>query len=305
MPAVSTSSPATSSAAPRAFSLSDLAIVSVVFIWGTNYTIVKEALDSIPALAFMAMRFGLAALAMGVLLWRIEGWKPLPRATFLRLAVLGLVGNTLYQILFILGIARTTAANSAMLTTVTPVLTAVLAGAFGLDRITRTVVIGLVLSVPGMILIVGARGPDLSAETRLGDLLVLGGCVCWTVYTVGLRTLDPKLSALRVTAMTMITGAPGVLLAGLPTLLKLEPARIGVGAWAAVVYSALIPLVLGYVIWNRSVQQVGSSRTALYNTGLPVVAALTSWAVRGEPPTPLQALGAALILAGVLISRRR
>jgi drug/metabolite transporter (DMT)-like permease len=124
----------------------------VVVIWGTNYTIVKEALDSIPALAFMALRFGLAALAMGVLLWRLEGWKPLPRSTFLRLTALGLLGNTLYQLLFILGIART---------------------------------------------------------------------------------------------------------------------------------------------------------TALYNTGLPVVAALTSWAVRGEPPTVLQALGAALILAGVLISRRR
>jgi drug/metabolite transporter (DMT)-like permease len=53
------------------------------------------------------------------------------------------------------------------------------------------------------------------------------------------------------------------------------------------------------------VQQVGSSRTALYNTGIPVVAALTSWAIRGEPPTLLQAGGAALILTGVLISRRR
>jgi drug/metabolite transporter (DMT)-like permease len=63
--------------------------------------------------------------------------------------------------------------------------------------------------------------------------------------------------------------------------------------------------VLSYFIWNRSVRQVGSSRTALYNTGIPVVAALTGWAVRGERPTLLQAAGAMLILIGVLISRRR
>ena len=302
---MSTSSPFTPAPTSRGFSLSDLAILCVVVIWGTNYTVVKGALDFMPPLAFMSLRFGVAALAMGGLLLSVEGWKPLPRATLLRLTALGLMGNTLYQICFILGIARTTAANSGMLTAVTPVLVTLLAGAFGLDRITRPVVLALVLSVPGMLLVVGARGPELSAQTRLGDGLILAGCACWAIYTVGLRSLGTELSALRVTALTMLTGAPGVVLAGLPEVLRLEPSRIGAGVWAALVYSALIPLVLSYIIWNRSVQQVGSSRTSLYNTGIPVVAALTSWAVRGEPPTGLQVAGAALILAGVLISRRR
>jgi drug/metabolite transporter (DMT)-like permease len=301
---VSPSTPPRPPVAPT-FSLSDLAILCVVVIWGTNYTVVKGALDSIPALAFMSLRFGLAALAMGVLLLWLEGWKPLPRATLLRLTALGLMGNTLYQLCFMLGIARTSAANSGMLAAVTPVLVTMLAGVLKLDRITRPVVVGLALSVPGMLLVVSARGPDLSAETRLGDLLILAASTCWAFYTVGLRSLGTELSALRVTAMTMLTGAPGVVLAGLPAVLRLEPSRIGPSAWVGLVYSALIPLVLSYFIWNRSVQQVGSSRTALYNTGIPVVAALTAWAIRGERPTLVQAAGAALILAGVLVSRRR
>ena len=70
-------------------------------------------------------------------------------------------------------------------------------------------------------------------------------------------------------------------------------------------YSALIPLVLAYVVWNRSVQAVGSSRTAIYNSGTPLVAALTAWLVRGERPTWMQAVGAVLVISGVLISRRR
>jgi drug/metabolite transporter (DMT)-like permease len=304
---VSHSSPSPLPPAPpaRAFSLSDLALLSVVVIWGTNYTVVKEALDTIPALAFMALRFGLAALAMGALLLWLEGWKPLPRSTFLRLAALGLMGNTLYQICFMLGMSHTTAANSGMLAAVTPVLVTVLAGTLGLDRITRPIVVALALAVPGMLLVVSSRGPDMNAETRLGDLLIVAGSVCWAIYTVGLRTLGPELSALRVTAMTMMTGAPGVVLVGLPAVLRLEPSSIGAGAWAGLVYSALIPLVLSYFIWNRSVQQVGSSRTSLYNTGIAVVAALTSWAVRGERPTLVQAAGTVLILAGVLVSRRR
>lgn len=280
-------------------------MLAVVVIWGTNYTVVKESMEAIPALAFMSLRFALAALAMGALLLWFEGWKPLPRATFLRLAALGLIGNTLYQISFMVGMSHTTVANSGVLGAVSPVLVPLLAGVLGLDKVTRPILLAMVLAVPGMLLMVNSHGPNMSAETRLGDLLILTCSCCWAIYTVGLRSLSNELSPLRITAMTMLIGAPGAVLVGLPAVLRLEPSTIAPGAWAGVIYSALIPLVLGYFIWNRSVQQVGSSRTALYVTGMPVVAALTAWAVRGERPTPIQAVGATLILAGVLVSRRR
>jgi drug/metabolite transporter (DMT)-like permease len=307
LPAVSTSAAATSAtpAPARAFSASDLAIIGVVIIWGTNYTVVKEALGTIPPLAFMSLRFAIAAVAMGALLWAVEGWKPLSRKVFLKLTALGLVGNTLYQLCFILGLAHTTAANSGLLTAVTPVLVATLGALLGVERLTRPLVTGLSLAVVGMLLVVAARGPELGAATWLGDGLILTGCLCWAVYTVGIKSVGTEVSALRITAITMLMGAPGVILAGVPAVVALEPARIGFNAWAGVVYSALVPLVLSYFIWGRTVQKVGSSRAALYNTGIPVVAALTAWAVRGERPTLLQALGAALILAGVLLSRRK
>ncbi|MFP2910915.1 DMT family transporter [Pyxidicoccus sp. 3LFB2] len=301
MSASSTTNPAPA----RAFSASDLAIIGVVIVWGTNYTVVKEALGTIPPLAFMSLRFAIAALAMGALLWAVEGWKPLPTKVFLKLTALGLVGNTVYQLCFILGLAHTTAANSGLLTAVTPVLVAALGAVLGVERLTRPLVTGLSLAVAGMLLVVGARGPELGAATWLGDGLILAGCLCWAIYTVGIRSVGTEVSALRITAITMLTGAPVVVLAGVPAVLDMETARVSVGAWVGVVYSALVPLVLSYFIWGRTVQRVGSSRAALYNTGIPVVAALTAWAVRGERPTILQAVGAALIVTGVLLSRRK
>jgi drug/metabolite transporter (DMT)-like permease len=235
----------------------------------------------------------------------LEGWKPLPRATLWKLVGLGLVGNTLYQVLFVLGMSHTSAANSGMLSAVTPVLVALLGSLLGVDRLSRPVLTGLGLAVTGMVLIVSVRGPEMTAETRLGDLLILGGSVCWALYTVGIRAVGPEVSALRITALTMLTGAPGLVLIGLPDILRLDAARVAPMAWTGVVYSALVPLVVAYFIWNRMVQTVGSSRTSLYNCGIPVVAALTAWAVRGEQPTWLQAAGAALIVTGVLASRRR
>ncbi len=296
---------APSGALARTFSGSDLAILSVVVIWGTNYTVVKESLSAFPPLAFMALRFVLAAVAMGAVLLALEGWKPLPKATLWKLVGLGLVGNTVYQLLFVLGMSHTSAANSGMLAAVTPVLVALLGAVLGVDKLSRTVLAGLVFAVTGMVLIVSVRGPEMTAETRLGDLLILGGSMCWALYTVGIRTVGPDVSALRITALTMLTGAPGLALMGLPDILRMDAAGVAPMAWAGVVYSALVPLVLAYFLWNRMVQAVGSSRTSLYNCGIPIVAALTAWAVRGEQPTALQAAGAALIVMGVLISRRR
>ncbi|WP_434390233.1 DMT family transporter [Melittangium boletus] len=291
--------------APRAFSSQDLALLLAVLIWGTNYTVVKESLAALPAEAFMALRFALAAVAMAGVLVALEGWKPLPRALWIKLVGLGLVGHTLYQYCFVVGLAHTTAANAALLTSGTPVLTALFGAALGVDRLRRPLVLGLVLAVPGVVLIVSARGPGLDTSTRLGDALVLGCSVCWALYTVGLRWLGPELSALRITALTMLVGAPGVVLLGLPSVVALPLGGTSPGAWAGLVYSALVPLVLAYFIWSRSVQAVGSSRTALYSSGTPVVAALTAWLVRGERPGAWQVVGAGLVLAGVLVSRKR
>jgi drug/metabolite transporter (DMT)-like permease len=289
----------------RRFSGSDLAMLGVVLIWGSNYVIVKASLEAFPPLAFMALRFSLAALAMLVLLlWR-EGWPRLSGALWLRLGVLGVVGNTFYQLCFILGLSHTTAANSGMLSALTPVLVLVLGGLLGLDRFTRPLVLGLALAVVGVLGVVSARGPSLGAETRLGDLLIVGGCVCWALYTVGVRALGVGLSPLAVTALTMLTGAPALAVVGAPAVATLPFSQVSALAWSGVVYSALVPLVLGYVVWNHSVHAVGSSRTGLYNAGVPVAAGLTAWLARGERPTLVQVLGAALILTGVLVSRRR
>lgn len=280
-------------------------MLGVVVAWGTNYTVVKEVVGVMPPLAFMSVRFAIASVAMLALLLVVEGWKPLRRGVFLKLAGLGLVGNTVYQLCFVLGVANTTAANSGLLTAATPVMVAALGAALGVERLSRPLVTGLSLAVVGMVLVVAARGPTLGTNTRLGDALILGACACWAIYTVGIRSLGNEVSALQITAVTMLTGAPGVILAGLPEVLALQAGSVHGGAWAGMVYTALVPLVLGYFIWGRTVQQVGSARAALYNTGVPVVAAITAWAVRGERPTPFQALGAAFILGGVVLSRRK
>ncbi len=282
----------------------DLLMLVVVVIWGVNFSVVKLALEQFPPLVFSALRFVLAVVALVPLLRLREGRQQLPPGQFWWLAVLGFIGNTLYQICFVFGLSLTTAANAALLVATTPALVALLGAAFGVERITCRMGWGIALAVLGVGLIVAGRGVTLAWHTVAGDALVLVATFCWAIYTLGVRKFGSEISSLRITTLTMFAGTPGLLLVGAPDLLRLDWTAIHAGGWMGLGYSAMFALVLAYLLWNTSVRVVGSARTAIYGCAVPIIAALVAWPVLGERPKPLQVAGAVLIVAGVLLTRR-
>jgi drug/metabolite transporter (DMT)-like permease len=228
----------------------------------------------------------------------------LPRGVLARLVVLGLVGNTLYQLGFISGLDRTTASNSSLILASMPSLTALLAVALRFEPLRPKVLGGVLVATLGVALVVAARGAGFGEATMAGDLLTLGAVICWAAYTLGLRVLPPEVSSLRVTMVTTVAGMPGLVLAGMPEMLEMDWAAVGWQGWTALGYATLLSLLVAYLIWNRSVKVVGPSRTVIYMCLTPLVAVASAAAFLGERPQPLQAVGAALIIGGVLLTRR-
>ena len=165
----------------------DLGMLLVVLIWGVNFSVTKGAFDSFPPLAFTGVRFGLASLLLVPLVHRLEGLEPLPRGALVRLVVLGVVGNTLYQLAWISGLERTTASNSALILSSMPTIVAVMAVVLGLEPFRPKVIGGVLVASLGVILVVAARGTGFDATTTAGDLLSLAAVICWAGYTLGLR----------------------------------------------------------------------------------------------------------------------
>jgi drug/metabolite transporter (DMT)-like permease len=277
----------------------------VCLIWGLNFSVTKAALDRFPPLAFNALRFTIAAALLVPLVRHIEGDGRLEPAALRRLVVLGIVGNTLYQLAFISGLARTSASNSALILAAMPSVVALLAAALGFEAVNPRVIGGVLVATLGVVLVVLARGVNLRGDALAGDLLTLGAVGCWAGYTLGLRTLPAGITPLRVTMVTTVAGAPGLLLAGAPDLVTMDWKAIGVLGWGALTYATLLSLLVAYVIWNRSVQRVGPSRTVIYMCITPLIAVMGAAAFLGERPHPLQGVGAVLILAGVLLVRSR
>lgn len=275
----------------------------VCLIWGVNFSVTKIAIGQMPALPFTAIRFALASLLLWVVLRATEKPAALPRAEIRRLVVLGIVGNTLYQLAFVLGLVYTTATNSSLILATVPTVVAVFAGLLGLERITPRMWGGIGLGTLGVVLVIATSGIEFSADTLRGDLLTVAAVLCWAGYTVGLRKLPAGFSPLRVTTVTTIAGMPGLVLVGLPELVRMEWGAVPATAWGALFYATVFSLVVAYLLWNRSVQAVGGTRTAIYMCVTPLIAVGAAWVMLGEHARPLQGVGAVLIIAGVLLTR--
>lgn len=282
----------------------ELLLLLMALIWGVNYISVKYATEQMPPLAFNGMRITIAAIVLMLVSLVMGGAWP-ERRTTLALLFLGALGNGIYQLFFIEGIARTQAGAAALVLAASPAVIAIISRIRGVERVTGRRVIGIAASLVGMALVVfgtgraAARGPI----TLKGNLLVLAACVCWSLYTVLIKPYTERVQSVRLSSLTMAGGAIPLLVVTGPAIARTPWRALPVLAWSALLYSSIIALVVGYFFWYRGVKDIGPTRTALYSNLQPAVALVAAWPMLGEVPTPLQIVGAVAIMAGALLTR--
>src|SRR5215216_698558 len=121
-----------------------------VFFFGTNFTAVKIVVESFPPILFAATRFTLAGCLLFLFVPFIEPGSRLRRDDFLAVLGLGVVGITLTQTVFTLGVSLTTAANTALVYSTAPVWGLLLGFVLGLERPRLAGVLGIGLSLVGV-----------------------------------------------------------------------------------------------------------------------------------------------------------
>jgi drug/metabolite transporter (DMT)-like permease len=286
------------------FGSTDLLLVLMTVIWGSNFTAIKYSLEDLLPLSFNALRFTIASIVMLIVafLWR-NAVKVAP-GDRMKLFALGLFGNTFYQSLFITGMSHTRAGNAALILATTPLFTAILGRIRKHEYFTKRGVAGLMLAFAGIVMIViSGRGEVSIGETVLGDSLLLASTICWSLYTVGSRHLVHKYGSMKATTIMMTSGTPFLLLVCAPSLLRQDWSRVRPIAWAGLVYSGLFAIALAYLIWSYGVRRIGSTRTAIYSNITPIVALLVAWLALGEKPTLGQLAGAVVIFGGIYLVR--
>jgi drug/metabolite transporter (DMT)-like permease len=272
-------------------------------IWGINFVVTKYATTIFKPVAFTGLRVGTAALFL-LLVALLRGKIGLPRRDVIGLLLVGMVGNGLYQLFFVHGLARTRAGNAALIVAAAPAFIALFARVRGLERVKRMTLVGIALSVLGVgLVIVGSASSSNRKTTLLGSLLVFFGVLCWSVYTIMLQPYTKRIDVIKLSAITMVGGAVPLLIASTPALIGTNWSAVGRGGWLALFYSSVISMGVAYFFWYRGLRVLGPTRTAVYANLQPIIALLVAWAFLGEIPTIFQGVGAATIVAGVFLTR--
>ena len=302
----------TSSGAARpAFGVTDLSLLLMALIWGVNYTSVKYGTGLVAPLAFNGVRVTLAAVSLVIVAQIASAWFGIERGGWparrdaIALLLLGTLGNGVYQILFVEGIARTRAGDAALLISASPAFIALIGRLRGSERVSSRGVVGIALSILGMGLVVAGTA-DTGASRRatlLGDSLLLISSLCWSLYTVYLQPYTHRVGGIHLSALTMIGGMVPLLAVAAPSMVATNWSALPLLAWGSVAYSGLFALVIAYLFWYHGVRVLGPTRTAMYSNLQPVFALAVAWLVLGEGITGWEIAGAASIITGLLLTR--
>jgi drug/metabolite transporter (DMT)-like permease len=272
---------------------------------GSYVGLSKLLVAVLPVFLLAWLRFAIAAVAMAHWVRRVPGEPSLTRRDRWLLFWESFLGNFLFSICMLYGVAMTSAVAAGVTMAAIPAAVALLARAFLGERIRPRVAVAIVLAMGGIALLALARdGGDGSAsgESPLGYALLLAAVVCEASYVVIGKRLTANVSPRRISALINIWGLALVTPLGLWQALSFDFAAVGTGIWVLLVFYALAASMATVWLWMQGLRQVPAPQAGVFTVMLPVSAALVGVTVLGESFGRAHLLAFALALAGLLLA---
>jgi drug/metabolite transporter (DMT)-like permease len=290
----------------KKFQLSDVLMLVVVLIWAVNYSLIKIALKEIPPLPFNGIRLLLSSAVLVVWFLITERDFRIQKEHILKILLLSISGYTIYQYIFIKGIDLTNASNTAVIFGTGPIMISLFSMFFKQERIKPIAWLGILMGFVGVYFTVISKtgGLSLSSKTLVGDLLIFAAVLLWAHYSVSARPLLRTYSPLKFTMLTMTIGSLLFFPVTINSLRTLPYAAISFKAWFCMVFSGIMALSVGLIIWFYSVQKIGNSQTAVYSNLPPAFAMVFAWLLLSERISPSLMIGAAIIFLGIYFTRK-
>jgi drug/metabolite transporter (DMT)-like permease len=277
-----------------------IAVLGTVVLWGLSFVSSKTILNSgVPPMTMVCMRFLLTTVVLNVLLRRVEPKTRLLRRDALPLMVSGLFGVTVYFFFESRGIKMTSASHASLIIASIPVFTVAAEFLFFRTRIRLLGAAGIALSVVGVFLVVHVPGVSLLSGSFAGDLFMFGACLSWVAYMLLSRDLHKRLSDLAITTYQSLFGTLFLIPFALLEYRQWVPLTLTVGL--NLLYLAVLSSAVGNYLYMVALSRLGPVAVSPYVNLIPVVGVLGGVVLLGETVTPVQLLGGAVIIAGVLM----
>ena len=284
-----------------------LLLVLTTILWGGNGVASKLAVGRISPMSLVFMRW----LAVCVLLFALLHRQIAANAGLLRkhrryLLTMSVIGFTAFTVCFYYAAYWTTAVNMTLLQPAIPTFVLIGAALTGRERITSMQVVGLLVTLTG-VLVIATQGDPLhllQMRFNFGDILIIVGCVFYAGYTLGLRDRPPLPPLIFFTALSFGAFVTSILFMASEIALGgfYWPSLAGI---AILVFVAVGPSLTSQLLFMRGVELLGPSRAGLFTNLTPLFGALFAVLIVGEQFHPYHAVAVALAFSGIWLGERR
>ena len=281
-----------------------LLAVGVVAVWGTTFVNTKILYNSglTPSEIFF-LRFLIAYVAI---------WFISPRKLFTNswrdegtMLLLGITGGSLFFVAENSAVALTYVNNVSFITSTSPLVTVILGIVFVKSiKATWTLIVGSLIALVGVGLVI-FNGSFILHLNPWGDLLALLTAVCWAVYTLLMKSVSERYSAVFITRKLFFYG----LLTVLPMFL-IDPWTVSLATLLTpkvafnLLLLGLVASFLCFALWTVVIERLGVMTASNYQYLNPVTTVVASAIWLSEPMTAIAYIGSALILIGVIVSNK-
>lgn len=279
-----------------------VSIIFAMFIWGSSFIALKAAMVDLGEYTVIFIRMAAASLCFIFFIKRFLKYDFTKRDIQLIL-LLGFFEPCLYFVFEAKALLYTSASQAGMITSLMPLMTAMAAGYFLKEIISRQLLFGSVVAMIGVVwLSVQATTTESAPNPMLGNFLEFCAMACATGYTLVARYLSEKFSALFITAIQAFIG----FVFFLPFFIfevSTKEMTFSVEAVSWSIYLGVVVTLLGYGLFNFALTKIEASRAAMFVNLIPIFTLILAFLILGEKLTTTELVASATILFGVIISQ--
>jgi len=278
-----------------------------IVLWALAFPFIKIGLEELSPVNLTIMRLLVVCIVfVSLLLLKPKKFSKLQKKDVIPIFLVGFFGIVVYHLGLNYGEQYISASAASVIIATIPIFVVILASIFLKERITPKIVLGVLLSVLGVIIISTVGKSDYIFEIKYisGALAVIIAAVMGAAYTVAGKKMLQRYSALSLTVYVSCLGSLG-LIPFISNSLFEEVAVMSLTGWGVVIFLGLFPTVVGYVLWYVALEIKSASKISVYLYFVPVLSTIISYVIFRDEITWFFVFGGALVILGLYVVNKQ
>jgi drug/metabolite transporter (DMT)-like permease len=278
-----------------------LSLIFAMFIWASSFIALKAAMEDLGPFTVIFLRMIIASLCFVYFIKSFLKYD-FSKKDVKFILLLALFEPCLYFIFESKALQLTSASQAGMITSLLPIITAMAAGYFLKEIISKQLIFGSLIAMSGAIWLSLQGVTSVSSPNPLlGNFLELLAMVCGAGYTITARYLSAKYSVLFITAIQAFIGAIFFTPLFIYEYFTI-PLNITMNSFLWVIYLGVVVTLAGYGLYNYALTKIPASKAAVFVYFIPVFTFILSYFILNEKLSFLEFIACFVILFGVFLS---